>query len=505
MPSCPPKPRRRTLLLVAATAIVLGSAPLVPTAIPPFSATAAIADDDGDDGGGGRGGGRGGRGSPSQSDAEGARVGPGTSRLPIDNAIRRLIQKRDDGDKRPERRQVRRQEQRRPPAARAAPVPPPPPEFVVAVASADDLGRIAAAGYTVVEQAPVALIGGEVARLRAPVGTSLEAARAAVAAAAPTAVLDLNTVYRPDEPVADAAPPAADAPCSGEACAVFEQVGWLAPPRACAVTPVIGMIDTGVNADLEALAGRDLTVVSLVGGERPPADALHGTAVAALFVGDALSRTPGLLPQAKLIAVEAFHRDGDGAATDAFSLVRAIDRLAGEVEVLSLSLSGPPNVLLERAVAATLARNVAIVAAAGNEGPRAEPRFPAAYAGVVAVTAVDGRGRVYRNAGQGAHVAFAAPGVQLTVARSVRGVRQRSGTSYAVPFVAAALAAARAELPDPAAVPVAETVAELAAGAVDIGDAGRDPVFGHGLVQAPAPCAAPAPRPAALEAGAALR
>lgn len=502
MPSRPPKSARRPLLLAATAAVVIAAAPVMPSALTPFTAAPALADDDGDDGGG-RGGGRGGRGGPSSSGTEGARTGPATSRLPIDDAIRRLMKRPDD---RGGKRQVRRQEQRRPPAARAAaPVPPPPPEFVVAVTSADDLGRITAAGYTVVEQAPVALIGGEVARLRAPAGTSLAAARAAVAAAAPTAVLDLNTLYRPDEPEADAAPPPVDGPCIGEACAAFEQVGWMAPPRACAVAPVIGMIDTGVNPDLEAFAGRNLTVVSLVGGERPPADALHGTAVAALIIGDAASRTPGLVPNARLIAVEAFHRDGAGAAADAFSLVRAIDRLAGEVEVMSLSLSGPPNVLLERAVTATLARNVAIVAAAGNEGPRAEPRFPAAYAGVVAVTAVDGRGRVYRNAGQGPHVAFAAPGVQLTVARSVRGVRQRSGTSYAVPFVAAAVAAARAELPDPAAVPVADTVAALAAGAVDLGDAGRDPVFGHGLVQAPAPCAAPALQGVALEADAAMR
>lgn len=500
MPPNPPTRRRRPLPLLVATACLLAAAPLLPSAVAPFTAVPAFADDDGDDGGGR--GGRGGRSGPARSGTEGSRVGPGTSRLPIDDAIRRLIRRPDD---RGGKRQVRRQQQRQAPAARAAPQPPPPPEFVVAVTSADDLGRITAAGYTVVEQAPVALIGGEMARLRAPAGTSLETARAAVAAAAPTAVLDLNTLYRPDEQEADAVVPSADGPCIGAACAAFEQVGWMAPPRACAATPVIGMVDTGVNADVEALAGRDLTVVPLAASERTPADALHGTAVAALFVGDTASPSPGLLPRAKLIAVEAFHRDGAGAAADAFSLVRAIDRLAGEVDVVSLSLSGPPNLLLERAVAATLSRNVAVVAAAGNEGPRAEPRFPAAYAGVVAVTAVDGRGRVYRNAGQGAHVAFAAPGVQLTVARSVRGVRQRSGTSYAVPFVAAAVAAARSGLPDPAAVPVADTVAALAATAADLGEPGRDPVFGHGLVQAPAPCAAAGLQGVALEVDAAVR
>ncbi len=507
MPRPAPPCLRRPFVVLALSAALLAGAPAL--GLPTLGIVPAFADDGddgGDDGGGGGGGNRGGDAGRSRAGTEGSRAPAGSSRLPIDSALRRLIKPRDDGGG---NRQVRRQERRQPAQRANPPPPPPPPEFVVAVTSADDLIRITAAGYTVVEQAPVALIGAEIARLRAPAGTSLDAARAAVAAVAPTALVDLNTLYRPDEPEADEVTPsdttAAAAPCRGAACAAFEQVGWLAPPRRCTASPVIGMVDTGVNAEHDTFAGRALEVVPLVGGDRRPADELHGTAVAALFIGDTASRSPGLLPEARLIAVEAFHRDAAGAAADAFALVRAIDRLAGSVEVISLSLSGPPNALVERTVAATLARNVAIVAAAGNEGPRAEPRYPAAYPGVVAVTAVDGRGRVYRSAGQGPHVTFAAPGVQLSVARSVRGVRQRSGTSYAVPFVAAAIAAARDALPDPAAVPVADTITGLAEATIDLGEAGRDPVFGVGLVQAPPACATPVLLPVALEADAALR
>ena len=45
-----------------------------------------------------------------------------------------------------------------------------------------------------------------------------------------------------------------------------------------------------------------------------------------------------------------------------------------------------------------LNRDIILVAAAGNAGPYAEPLYPAALVGVVAVTAVDDRNRIYRQA-----------------------------------------------------------------------------------------------------------
>ncbi|MFN6999440.1 MAG: S8 family serine peptidase, partial [Elioraea tepidiphila] len=59
----------------------------------------------------------------------------------------------------------------------------------------------------------------------------------------------------------------------------------------------------------------------------------------------------------------------------------------------------------------------------------------------------------------------------------------RSGTSYAVPFVAAALALARQGGLDPA-----EAARRLAAAAQDLGPPGRDPIYGWGLVRAIGDC-----------------
>ncbi|TIQ01951.1 MAG: peptidase S8, partial [Mesorhizobium sp.] len=119
---------------------------------------------------------------------------------------------------------------------------------------------------------------------------------------------------------------------------------------------------------------------------------------AAPLVGGADSRTPGLLPHARLIAVDAFHRgERQDDRSDAYYLLRALDLLSARgVQVTNMSLSGPANALLEQFVRKLSERGMVIVAAAGNGGPRAEPAYPAAYAEVIAVTAVDRMKRPYR-------------------------------------------------------------------------------------------------------------
>jgi subtilisin family serine protease len=191
---------------------------------------------------------------------------------------------------------------------------------------------------------------------------------------------------------------------------------------------------------------------------------------------------PGLLPDAEILVADPFTRSGAGdERTDAFALVQALEHLVDAgVDAVNLSLAGPENDVLAETVDRALDRGVALVAAAGNQGPGGDPLYPAAYAGVVAVTAVDGRNRLYRRANRGGHIDFAAPGVDVPTAASVRGVRPQTGTSFATPFVTAALASRiRAEpgLEPPRAVEA------LSGETIDLGEAGHDPLYGWGLVQ----------------------
>lgn len=451
------------LIVCLALILALGAAPLLDerlTVVPP-----AMADDDGDDG--------------DDGDDDGDDDGPAAS-----------SGGGGGGDGFDRRRQVRRVDRRQP---SRAPAPAPrlrqaPNEVVVLGLSPDELLSAVALGYAVLDQRAISATGALSARLGVPAGRTLEAARAEIAALAPGGATDFNHFYRADQ--AAAAVPVALAPCDGPHCPAFGQISWPGRsgpdtvPEGCDNGGLIGVIDTGLNAEHESLPRFRLEVVRIAPDALPPSGAMHGTSVASILIGQAGSRVPGLLPRASVIAVDAFHRDGRDERSDVYSLLAALDLLVQRgVRVINLSLSGPPNQPLERLVTELAAQGVVLVAAAGNDGARAAPAYPAAYPGVIAVTAVDRGNRVYRRAVQGDHIDIAAPGVDVWAAASVRGARPRTGTSFAAPFVTAA-----AYLLLQRGVPASEVPAALFAAATDLGAAGRDPTFGHGVLNAAGLC-----------------
>lgn len=342
-------------------------------------------------------------------------------------------------------------------------------EILVATGRPQDLDDIGALGFLVMGRQDSPLLGLTIARLSLPSGTSFDDAIRQLQMRLPDAVITENTFYETSE-----------LPCADGNCSAFDLIGWQ-PRGLCDAAPLIGMIDTGVNPEHEALAGQKLRVLPIDQAERDPGGRVHGTAVATLLIGDAESRTPGLLPNAQLVAAEAFFTDAVGEAADSFSLIRALDALAADgVSVINMSFAGPDNPMLHRALAAVAARGIGLVAAAGNGGPAAEPAQPAAHPDVVAVTAVGRSLTAYRQAASGQHISLAAPGVQVWTAASVSGGRFRSGTSFAAPFVTAAMAVAALDAPDAS---PAELMERLADTAQDLGAPGRDTTFGWGLIQ----------------------
>jgi len=241
---------------------------------------------------------------------------------------------------------------------------------------------------------------------------------------------------------------------------------------------VIGLIDTAVATEHRALRNSDVISRRFVDGSALPM--VHGTSIASLLVGESKD-FQSLLPGATLYSAAVFDRHSSGRiSASADSLAAALNWLVKEeVAVINMSLAGPPNVLLEMAVRKSLGLGHGVVAAVGNDGPAAPPLYPAAYPGVVAVTAVDAKQRVYRRANRGDYVDFSALGVNVRAADQQDRVGLFSGTSYAVPVVSAMLAR-RLIIPD--VVQQQAALVQLQQQATDIGLGGRDSIFGYGLL-----------------------
>ena len=103
---------------------------------------------------------------------------------------------------------------------------------------------------------------------------------------------------------------------------------------------------------------------------------------------------------------------------------------------------------------------------------------------MLAVAAVDTRHNPDPSGNRGDYIAFAAPGEQVWTPSS-KGGRFNSGSSFAAPYLAAALTA---EMMAGAPANRRTLEARLAADAIDLGTPGRDFVLGWGLVQARSPC-----------------
>ena len=113
----------------------------------------------------------------------------------------------------------------------------------------------------------------------------------------------------------------------------------------------------------------------------------------------------------------------------------------------------------------------------------AGPSYPAAYDQVIAVTAVNKELQSYRYANRGSYIDIAAPGVAIWTALPGAMEGYHSGTSFATPYVTATLAALYPRL---ASKTQAEALHQFSY--KDLGAPGPDPIFGQGLVVAPATC-----------------
>jgi hypothetical protein len=329
------------------------------------------------------------------------------------------------------------------------------------LAAPESVATIERKGFTVREVRKLEHLDRVLIRVEAPVDRQPAEAQLGLAVEAPDVRIDHNHLYR-------------------GAVGREAHDGTGAQSSKVPASVAVGLVDSAIATKHEALRRAAIEERDFVTYDRPRPTA-HGTAVASILVGDSAA-VHGVIRGARLrVASVFFEDDAGGSAATTASLVRALDWLAGTgVRVINMSLAGPPNRLLEAAVDAIARKGIVVTAAVGNDGPTVAPRYPAAYASVAGITAVDAGNRIDLHANRGAGVMFAALGVAIDVARADGGYRNESGTSLASAHAAGIFARAMAA---PGATRE-RVLTELEAAAVDLGEPGVDETFGHGLIKA---------------------
>jgi subtilisin family serine protease len=252
----------------------------------------------------------------------------------------------------------------------------------------------------------------------------------------------------------------------------------------------IAVIDSGIDIRHPELANAIADSFDALGSKEGPH--VHGTGVAGAIVSHA--RLMGSAPAARILAIRAFGVAPGGAQSTSFVILKGLDYAAAHgAQIVNMSFAGPKDALIERGIAAAAAKGIVMVAAAGNAGPKSPPLYPAANAGVIAVSATDAQDRPFAASNRGGHIAVAAPGVDIFLPAPDEKYQMTSGTSFSAAYVSG-LAALMLER-NPALKP-AEVRAILMKTARDLGSPGRDDLFGAGEADAFAAVSAVAAVPA---------
>lgn len=341
--------------------------------------------------------------------------------------------------------------------------------------SLDDFRRgMAAAGMTILEERLLDGLGMYTARIASPSGVDPATALAQLRRDFPEVAFDLDTVFA----------------AAGEPLRYADAMIGLAGNCISSLPDIhFGLLDTAVSLaqpDLQPdLQGERLEITQWAPGDLSGVKGDdHGTAIAALLA----------VGQSRLhLSIAAVMETEDRQSrTTADRILQGIDWMSGQgVELALLALEGNTNEVLDLALLSAADRGMAMIGAAGNGGPESPVTFPASSRWVFAVTAVDASGAVYRQASRGREVLASAPGVEIWAPSASGSGRYYSGTSFAVPLAALALAPMMDRIPQSERAGLkalkfrGDINRQIANSARDLGPAGRDPIYGWGLLQVP--------------------
>ncbi|MEO3785909.1 type VII secretion-associated serine protease mycosin [Actinocorallia sp. B10E7] len=316
----------------------------------------------------------------------------------------------------------------------------------------------------------------------------------------------------------------------------------------------VAVLDTGVDPTHPDLKGKVVSGPDYTGHSTPPSSrhwALHGTAMAGIIAGrghgtDRRDGVLGVAPGAKILSIKVTWENKDPARNKKRFLDLNKDAMAKGIrhavdngaKVINMSLGGGKadytgSTAEQDAIDYAVSKNVPVIASMGNDGAEQNRRnFPAAYANVIAVGAVDKSFKHWKSSNHNAWISVAAPGVGIVTTQPNNAYATDDGTSASAAIVTGITALIRARYPD---LTPAQIKDALEQGTTHRPASGRNDQLGAGVVNAwdtlkaahriarssnstilspaeqaatdptsePPPAAAPAPAPAAAEPSAA--
>ncbi|OLN24110.1 hypothetical protein BTO30_01470 [Domibacillus antri] len=211
----------------------------------------------------------------------------------------------------------------------------------------------------------------------------------------------------------------------------------------------------------------------------------HGTKVSGVMAAEA-NNAAGIAGvtgefDVKILPLRVANYEGESYVSD---VIEAIDyAISMNVDVINISLGSDSSSSLENAAIQRAAdAGIIIVASAGNEALEGNPiLYPASYENVISVGAVD----QYKNrssfSNYNSYVDVTAPGEEVYTTAPYQSYEYVNGTSFSAPIAAGILSIAKALKPE---LTVDEASDLIETTADDLGTAGYDIQYGHGLVNA---------------------
>ena len=255
----------------------------------------------------------------------------------------------------------------------------------------------------------------------------------------------------------------------------------------------VAVLDTGIDYTHAELAANYAGGYDFVFNDSDPFDDNyfgHGTHVAGIVAaaGNGVG-VIGVAPEAELLAVKVL--DGGGFGRVSWIIAGIEWAVQQGADVINLSIQGSHSQGLQDACDAAYNAGVLLVAAGGNSLAGGGPvKYPAAYDSVIAATATDPSDQPGYFAPVGTQLELAAPGVDVLSTVPGGGYDYLSGTSQASPHVAGVaalfLASNTRDMNRDGTVDHRDVRYLLQTTAGDLGEVGKDNVYGYGLVNAAA-------------------